>query len=292
MKLQHKVILGTVQFGLPYGINNQLGQPSQDTVNAILNLAYDNGINLLDTAESYGNAQKVIGNFHRSFPEKVFSVITKLNPKSSFKNIKEQIFNDIIELNVNSLAGLMFHSFNDYIDHLEGFDEMKELKAIGVIDRIGVSVYNNEEFKFLIDEGIVDLIQLPFNIFDNMNHRGELIKAAKLKGIELHVRSVFLQGLFFMNPDNLNSKLLPLKPYLKYIHDLVNNSETTIEEVCLAYTIGQKDIDMVLMGVETVDQLESNLNVIRKIEISEDFMSKINSIKVVEKELLSPVNWK
>ena len=142
----HKLILGTVQFGLNYGINNYNGKPKQDTVNVILKRAFDSHISTLDTAEVYGDAHRIIGSFHRNHPDKIFKVITKL-PKVFNTTIQSKILGYLDELHVEKLEMIMFHSYASYVDHLDTLDVLLELKNRGIVGGIGVSVYDNYQIE-------------------------------------------------------------------------------------------------------------------------------------------------
>lgn len=117
----HKLILGTVQMGLPYGINNSVGKVSLKDSHSILEYAFENGIKLLDTAEAYGNAHQVIGSFHHSRPEKTFEIITKL-PHEFDARINEKVDQYLKELKVGQLHALLFHSFSSYKKNIDNFN--------------------------------------------------------------------------------------------------------------------------------------------------------------------------
>ena len=287
-----KIILGTVQFGLDYGINNSSGKPSFESITAILNTSHQNGIVMLDTAEAYGNAHEVIGNYHRQ-SENRFQIITKFSSKRDDlpTNIEDRIALHLDEMHVSYLYAYMFHSFGDFENyfsrHSKGLDNLKKK---GIIHKIGVSVYTNEELNKLLNYSEVELVQLPFNLLDNNHQRGLLLKRAKERNMEVHTRSAFLQGLFFIPPNELPGKLLPLKPYLETIRFEVSKRNMTINDLALNYNLQQALIDKVLIGVDNVEQLQQNLTSMSE-EIDTDLMALIDSIEVKELNLLNPVNW-
>ena len=287
-----KLILGTVQFGLDYGINNKLGQVSKEIIHEILDLAYFKDIKILDTAEAYGNSQQRIGDYHRNSHNR-FEIITKFyanTSKDKTFSIKERILNDLETLHIESLYCYMFHSFSDYNRYFSLFkDELLDLKSNGIINKIGVSIYTNEELEEVIKNNEIKLIQLPYNLLDNDVLRGNSISRAKEKGVEVHARSVFLQGLFFKNIDDLPDTLKVLNPYLNILHNLCKN-EYKMNELALNYVTGKKYIDKVLIGVDNVEHLESNLLSFNKL-IPKDLVNQIESIKVKEIKLLNPSNW-
>jgi aryl-alcohol dehydrogenase-like predicted oxidoreductase len=287
-----KIILGTVQFGLDYGINNRSGKPGAEMVASILDLAFKNHIRLLDTAEAYGDSHEVIGNYHRSSPHK-FNVITKFSAGRSdlSKHLEERISRNLEVMNVDNLYGYMFHSYTDFETHYTTFrNEIKDLKEKGLIKKFGVSIYTNNEFEKLLNHDGIDLVQLPFNLLDNNNQRSSLLAKAKEKGIEVHTRSVFLQGLFFKKTDELPQKLAALAPYLQQIHKISDDNHLSINDLSLNYAARQKHIDHVLIGVDTAAQLQQNLDSLQH-DLSSDAMSQVDELHVKEAELLNPANW-
>lgn len=287
-----KLILGTVQFGLNYGINNTKGKPSSENIKNILDTAYKNGIYLLDTAEAYGDSQEKIGEYHLNSSNK-FEIITKFSAtvKNLPFNITERIKKNIATLQVNNLYCYMFHSFKDFDSYFKSFHkDLSSLKKEGIIKKIGVSLYTNQEFEKVLKFDDIDLIQLPFNLLDNTTKRGEILSKAVKKGIEIHTRSVFLQGLFFKKTTDLSGNLKPLNKNFDKLHNLCSDSYK-MNDLALNYVHSQEKIDKVLIGVDTVDQLLDNLSSIKK-EISSDTIEEINNINVEQNELLNPSNWK
>tara|TARA_B100002052_G_scaffold293064_1_gene315611 strand:+ start:926 stop:1801 length:876 start_codon:yes stop_codon:yes gene_type:complete len=287
----NKLILGTVQFGLNYGINNNEGKPSKKKVKDILDYAYLNGIRFLDTAEAYGDSQIRIGEYHRLSTNK-YNVITKFFPqaKNMSKKIYERVNNNISNLGINELYCYMFHSFKDYNDYFTIFKkDLNLLKQKGKIKKIGVSIYSNDELKVLIKNNDIDLVQLPFNLLDNSRKREKILLKAKSLNIEIHTRSVFLQGLFFKDQKNIPVQINKLIPYLKKINSLTTKSR--LNDLALNYVYSKDYIDHVLIGVDNVDQLKSNINSLEKCSTKNKF-AEIDKINVKDYLLLNPSNWK
>lgn len=292
MQIADKIVLGTVQFGLKYGINNNVGKPNEKLVESILNLAFSNGIHILDTAEIYGNAQELIGNYHKS-SENRFNIITKFSSSRNDlpQNLTERIKKNLETLGTSSLYAYMFHSFHDFKKYFNTYKaEIKQLKKSTIFRKFGVSVYTNDEIEELLQYEEVDLIQLPFNLLDNTVQRSSVIKKAKAKGIEIHTRSAFLQGLFFMDPKTLPAHLLALGPYLNEINKISEKHDLNVSSLSLNYVVQQPYIDNVLIGVETLHQLQDNLNALQN-TISRDAVQQIDSIAVKEIDLLNPSKW-
>lgn len=283
-----KLILGTVQFGLNYGINNLLGKPEKESVFDILSYAYENGIKYIDTAELYGNAHELIGEFHKSNPTRKFNIITKF-PHEFEDSLDNKINDYLSQLEIDYLEAILFHSFESYIYHKSHLTNLVKLKSKS-IKYIGVSVYTNEQMNEAIDDMNIDIIQIPFNIFDNLNLRGELIKKAKSKNKIIHTRSAFLQGLFFMKKNNPNSIRIKLENELKIVENISLKSSIPIGSIALNYCLVQTNIDGVLIGVDSLEQLKENID-FAKNKIPNKYLDEINSITINNIELLNPSKW-
>lgn len=289
--MSNKLILGTVQMGLDYGVNNYSGKISFSESCAILLEAYKNGIVVLDTAEAYGNAHQVIGGFHRLNPEVKFKVITKIPDIKVFYSVEQKIKKYCEELNVDVLEVLMFHSFDTYKNCNKDLDVLESLKRDGVIKHIGVSTYTNEQIEELLLDDRISVVQLPFNLLDNESIRGDLLKKLKIKGKIVHTRSAFLQGLFFA--ESSKNKLIynELSAEIEVVKKIAKSENTTIINLAQSYCVNQKNIDNVLIGVDSVKQLVDNLEALNYV-ISTESKSKINAIKVKNTDLLNPSLWK
>ena len=287
MLLNHKLVLGTVQFGLPYGINNTKGQTEKVEAFKILKTAKNNGIDTLDTAPAYGSSMQTLGDFFKN--DNSFQVISKFHGTTE-KEIINSVDAQLKVLNRTSLDVLLFHSYKDWLENPSVIAVLKQLKQEQKVVKIGVSLYTNNEFSVAIESGLFDVIQVPFNILDNYSLKGDLLKKSKSKGIEVHTRSVFLQGLFFKSIEKSPSFFSPLTEPLLRIHELCRENNLSIHELALLYALHQSDIDRVLIGVDTEAQLLMNIEVLKK-DISLEVIEEINKITVEEVNLLNPVSW-
>ena len=198
----HKLALGTVQFGSDYGVTNQRGQVAIEEVKNILDFAKDNGIGVLDTASNYGNSEKILGEIGIND----FQIITKTTSSKDGVNGIIKGFNQSLEqLNRKTVDGLLIHN----IEEVESkqfefiFKELTELKQQGLINKIGFSTYTPEQVDFVLNNFDFDLSQVPFNVFDTRLLQGGQLQRLKNKGVEIHARSVFLQGIL-LDFDNLS----------------------------------------------------------------------------------------
>ena len=288
-----KLILGTVQFGLNYGINNANGKLSENEVFKLLETAYDLGINTLDTAEAYGDSHKIISNFQKNSQNK-FNIISKYSSSNIEypSDLIQRIQVHCLDFNVNYLEGYMFHSYIDFINNFNKDPEiLNKITNSGLVKKIGVSVYSNDEIEGLLNFKNISLIQLPFNLFDNEYQRKEILEKAKERNIEIHTRSVFLQGLFFKNINTLNTIFSSLKSNLTKLKTLTQNYNLDMNSLALNYAIDKKYIDKVLIGVDSIDQLTTNIESIND-EFDNSIFKKVDSIKIENKKLLNPSNWK
>tara|TARA_B100000965_G_C19593450_1_gene759008 strand:- start:232 stop:1107 length:876 start_codon:yes stop_codon:yes gene_type:complete len=287
-----KIILGTVQFGLDYGINNNLGKPSFNDFCKILNFAYSNGIKFLDSAESYGNCHERIGKYHFTYPLNKFNIITKFSPDREDlpKNMVERVKKNIEILKVKNLYCYMFHSFFDFNSLFSKYkDELLLLKKNKLIKKIGVSIHSNHEINEVLKYKEIDLIQVPYNLLDNIKKRNKTFLKAKEMGIEIHTRSVFLQGLFFKEINSLRGNMRVFKKYLQNLNNII--LDNNMDDVALNYAFDNKSIDAVLFGVDNLNHLRTNLKSLLIKNGLDNIFSKINEINFEEESMLNPVNW-
>lgn len=274
----NKIILGTVQFGLQYGVNSA-GRPSEETVKDILAEAAKGGIATLDTSSAYGNSEEILGECITT--DEDYKIVSKY-PKGEIP-VGEMFNSSLKRLKVNQLYGYLLHHFEVYRNNPKVWDEFVALKESGKVQKIGFSLYTPEELQFILDnKSPFDLIQVPFNIFDKKFL--PLMKELHEKCVEIHVRSTFLQGLFFKDRDALPEKLKPMKKYLLQLDEFSEQSGLSISEIALNYNLQNPYIDGVLIGVDNVLQLQTNLASVKHIPVDIE-------IKVKEQELLNPVNW-
>ena len=251
MSLSHKVGLGSVQFGIPYGVSNNNGQTTSEEVTKILNYANKSGIAFIDTASAYGNAEEVLG-----FNDlNNFKIISKFMPQEENNSISFQLKTSLEKLNVDLLYGYLAHRPLSLLDNQKQWEELLVLKQENKIKKIGFSLNEPKELDLLLNKGMMpDLIQVPYNYFDNRFK--DILIDLKSKGCEIHTRSTFLQGLFFSDIQKLPSFFDQVK---KDINQLQINYKNNLSEVLLKYVLSLEFVDVVIMGVENEKQLKNNL---------------------------------
>ena len=258
-----KIGLGTVQFGLDYGISNPQGITPATEVKNILKLAGESGITILDTAVSYGRSEEIIG---QSIPdESSFKIVTKTPifkkdriDKADATRLKETFLQSLKRVKQPTIYGILVHHANDLLvpGGLYLWQAMEDLKATGLVKKIGVSVYTSQQVDKILDQYPVDIIQLPINVLDQrMLLEGHLSKL-KSANIEIHARSVFLQGLLLLKPETLPAQFNSVKIHLKHYHETLQAWGITPVQSALGFVLGLNEIDVVICGVNHHQQLE------------------------------------
>ncbi len=271
-----KLGLGTVQFGMEYGISNQGGITQPDEVKMILKYAAQSGIDLLDTAYGYGTSEQVLG----KIGTKGFKIVSKFLPATSNTSIPTQVQLSLQRLKTDKLYGLLAHRPLDLLKHPQTWDYLQGLKIKSIVKKVGFSFNSVSEIDLILNRGFIpDLVQVPFNYFDSRfkPYMIELIK----QGCEIHTRSAFLQGLFFIRPDKLNPFFDEIKPTLVSLQKLTN-----LQGRLLNYCLKQTFIDKVIVGVNTLEQLKQNIaSLEKKDDLPLLFDQEINN------NILSPSEW-
>ncbi len=281
-----KLSLGTAQFGLDYGINNVLKKLSYTQVEEILNLAFENNIRFLDTSPAYGDAELKIG----ALVNDNFNIISKFPFVSNAAALKSALFSSHEKLRTKKLYGYIAHNANNLIEIPQLWSTLSQLKEENRIQKIGYSVYTTDQLEKLLNIDLIpDLIQLPYSLLDRQFEK-YFIKLKKL-GVEIHVRSIFLQGLYFMNPDSLPAKLKSFHESLVELNKICNDLQTNLGMLALNFVTNNQLVDRVLIGIDSKWQLIDNIELYKNCNLNSKQIEKIRLIEVKDKELLNPVNW-
>ncbi len=252
--------LGTVQFGLPYGATNREGQVSQAVAGEMLRLAWARGIDLLDTAAAYGNSESVLGQL--ADPSRPFRLISKTLPltgeigQTGLEAVAQAFNNSLTHLKVDCLDAVLVHHANNLLgaggEHL--YRLLMDWQEAGQVRRIGVSVYTGDELERLLAKYRLDLVQLPLNVFDQRLPKAGWIARLHEAGIEVHARSLFLQGVLLAAPDSLPLHLQVLAPQVADFQQSAAIQGLSPAAACLAYAAAQ-GIDYGIIGALNVNQL-------------------------------------
>jgi aryl-alcohol dehydrogenase-like predicted oxidoreductase len=285
-----KLIIGTAQFGLNYGINNIIGKTREKDVFSILDYAFENGIHQIDTASAYGDAEEIIGRYFKESKSEKWKVTTKFSFVNE-KNMTDSLEDSLHKLSVNVIDTVLFHSYNDYNIYKDQLSEFNEKNKNKHYNFLGVSVYTNEEIEKILDDNNIDVVQAPYNLLDNSTRRGNVFSKLKRKNKKIQVRSVFLQGLFFMKSDQRPINLYHLKQPLEKLIELCKRYSLSMHQLALIYVLQNSLIDGALIGVDSHEQLVKNFEGTMG-AIPELLIKEIESINVSDERLLNPSQWR
>lgn len=297
---ENKLVLGTAQLGLDYGIANKTGKPEENKAFEIMKYAVDNDIYYFDTAYSYGNSEIIIGKFlntYETYKNKI-NIITKMVPlkkeKLNEKNINNHFFESLHRLEQGSLYCYMVHDFNDIVNNCNVINKIfLKFKDKGLIKKIGVSVYDKSQIKFLLKNFNFDLIQIPINIFDQRLLEDDTLIDLDKRGIDIYARSVFLQGLIFLEKNNLPSKVKNVKKQLEKLNNISLKFNLSKEEIALIFVNSICEIDKIVIGIEKIEQLKRNIKIVNNFKNFNKIKSIINfkNFVVEDENIIDPRKW-
>jgi len=277
--------LGTVQFGLDYGISNEIGRTQEAEVARILAEADRLGLRVLDTAPGYGEAEQVLG---RALPAGCrFDIVTKTR-RGAEATVTADFDRSCRLLQRPNLYGLLVHHAEDLLGAEGGrlMDRLIELKRSGRVRKIGVSVYAGGQIDALLDRFTIDLIQVPINVFDQrLIHSGHLSKL-KQAGVEIHARSVFLQGLLLMAADRLPSHFNGIRTTVRAYHDTLAAHGLSLAAGALGFVRSLQELDVILVGVNSLDHLNENVSAFQA-EARIDY----SGFAIADESIINPQNW-
>jgi len=285
----NRLALGTVQFGLPYGIANQTGQVSSLDAKAMLRLAADRGVDTLDTAIAYGVSEECLG----QIGTEGFKLVTKLPSLPDECTdvgawVEQQMADSLARLGVSAVYGLLLHRSLQLLEP-NGFylnQALQKLKDQGQVTKIGVSIYSPSELELLTPKFSLDLVQAPFNLVDQRLHRSGWMQRLKDSGVEIHTRSAFLQGLLLMAQANIPAKFSPWHALWSRWHRWLTCHDISSVEACLAFPLSYPEIDRVVVGADNLKQLEQIINAANRQPIND-----LPNLQSEDETLINPAQW-
>jgi aryl-alcohol dehydrogenase-like predicted oxidoreductase len=286
----NKLALGTAQFGLKYGIANQTGKINSKEVKEILKLAKKENFDLIDTAIAYGDSEKMIG----STGIKDFKYVTKLpTPPKDCKDISswvaEKVESSLIRLGVQSLYGLLLHRTENFLENYDKklINALNSVKLNGLVKKIGLSIYDPSECEKALSLTRIDIVQAPLNIMDRRLESSGWLSKLHSEEIEIHTRSVFLQGLLLMPRNKIPKKFDRWSKYWdKWSLELKKN-KISATEACLLYPLLLPEIDRVIIGVDNLEQLNDIVKKSKTQQSNIDLSFMISD----DQNLINPTNW-
>lgn len=275
----NKIGLGTVQFGVDYGISNSSGKTDEFEVQNILNFSAEQGISILDTASAYGDSETVLGRNNLT----PFKIVSKFLLNSDSDSVLGHLEETLISLNQSSIYGYLAHRPLSVVENTKIWDSLNYAKSTGKVKKIGFSFNDTHELETVLDIGIVpDIVQVPFNYFDR-RFIPYILELKKLN-CEIHTRSAFLQGLFFCNVEALNPFFNEIKPVLL---DLQQYGDQ-LPAMLLDWVVKHEFIDHVIVGVNNKKQLCENLEALKSLK---SFVALPILTKSISENILTPSLW-
>ncbi len=285
----NRLALGTVQFGLPYGIANQTGQVSRSEAKAMLKLALVNGIDTLDTAIAYGDSEACLG----EVGTQGFKVVTKLPalPEDCGevkKWVNQQVSTSLAHLGVTKIYGLLLHQSEQLLGSNGAalYQALQALKESGQVQKVGVSIYSPSELDALIPHYRFDLVQAPFNLVDQRLYSTGWLQRLKDADVEIHTRSAFLQGLLLMNQADVPVKFTAWDDLWQTWHRWIAAHDISAVQASLAFPLSFPEIDRVILGADSVSQLTQIIS-------AAQWRANIDwpNLQCDDESLINPANW-
>lgn len=284
-----KIALGTVQFGMKYGISNQFGKVPPDEIRSIIRVAYNRGIKLLDTAISYQDSEKYIG----EYCDAQFDIITKIPaiPKE-INDVSHwalsQFESSLKRLNSTQILGVLLHRPEDLLgpNGTDLYRALRILQDTGKVRKIGISINSFNEVTEITNKYKLDLIQAPFNVIDRRLYSSGLLKRLKDNNFEIHTRSSFLQGLLLMDKSERPVKFSKWKNIWDIWSDWLSINSTSCLQGAIKFPLSFPEIDKIIVGVQNSHQLMDILNA-----TEENFNIDFPIIQCDDEDLINPSKW-
>ena len=285
-----KLALGSVQFGLNYGVSNKVGQVVAAEAKQILLLAKKKKVEVLDTAISYGSSEEVLGNIGVN----EFRVVTKLPSLPTDQSaiscwVRDQVEGSLRRLRQKKLYGLLLHQPQDLLG-LNGdqlIQALVDLKNDGFVQKIGVSIYSPDELDEVYKRIQIDLVQAPLNVVDRRLQYSGWLDRLKDDDVEVHTRSAFLQGLLLMERSKIPQKFSRWSFFWDQWHEKLQDSAASALEACLAYPLSLEQVDQVIVGVDSAAQLLEILHSTKNVNEGPDTSFMCST----DLDLINPSSW-
>ncbi|HAZ10362.1 MAG TPA: aldo/keto reductase [Candidatus Omnitrophica bacterium] len=291
----NKLIIGSANFGLKYGVANNKRLTKKD-IFEILRYAKKLGVFGIDTAKGYGNAEEIVGDYLKLQREKSFKIITKILHKDykGVQSVKDEVRDSLKKLNVKCIDFLLLHSFETYQEYKDtAITAFEELIKEGYILHWGVSVYYPEEARQVILDGFSNFaVEFPLNIFDRRFLKRDFLKGLKKKKCFLFARSIFLQGLFFLSEKGLTGNFETVKENVLQLNALSQRFKIPLSDILLLFAAANPYIDGIIIGVDSKEQLKKNLGFYKNLKKYQMMKHLLDKLEVNDERILLPYLWR
>ena len=299
MLTSNRIGLGTAQWGLKYGVSNKVGRASDEDIKSIL---FDAGgvDRIIDTAVSYGVAEEILGNYNLQGLK--YRIVTKTRPfkdrnlstSESIAYVRSDLKESLSKLDVPQIYGLMVHSSSDLLG-LRGqalWKEMVELRESGFVSKIGCSFYSPKEFFKLSEEFDFDIIQIPYNIYDQRYVISGMAEFAFSKKIEVHLRSIFFFFFLLINATSIQRVSNDLFKKQQAFEKISLDSGYDKLTLALMFALRGGFQERLIVGTELFSQWKNLKDIAnQKIEFIDHFYSRLKALKTGNEEIINPSKW-
>lgn len=291
------LMIGTAQFGLPYGVANTSGQPPFEEVCAILQCAHEGGINCLDTAPGYGESEGVLGRAleatglreHMTVVSKVLRDVTEDSSAAGAATVaRQEVLRSLQRLKLEALPVCLIHTQQGF----RFIEALYQLKDEGLIRHVGCSTASPEATLEILRSGLCEAIQIPTSILDRRFSHGEVFREARARNVAIFVRSAYLQGLILMEPEQVPGDLTAVIPALQELRALAGEIGISLEELALRYVLGLEGLTCAVVGVESVQQMQRNVEICRKGKLDPEIQKRAEAMQFDLPDLIfEPWRW-
>ena len=281
-----KLGIGTAQFGLNYGISNKLGVTPYNEVAEILDFAIAEGCDTIDTAAAYGTAERIIGSYLSQTNSNCVKVVSKFKSSDSF----EGDYKTSRALLKHNLYGYLAHEANTLIRNKELREQLIKLRDLERV-RVGASVYTQKEIEKLLQFSILDVVQIPLNVLDHRLIKSGILKELKNHNIEIHVRSVFLQGLFFLPEQEISVGFPSAKKAIYIVRQLAKENDLSVSDLALLFVNSIPEVDRFIIGVNSRIQLKENFLSLKKSYNCSITQTLLDELNFDDEKILNPTLW-
>ncbi|GAB3915734.1 aldo/keto reductase [Larkinella terrae] len=298
-----QLTLGTVQLGLNYGISNSAGIPDREESFRMLHYAAQAGISTLDTARQYGYSEQVLGDFLEKTGDRyALNLVSKFKISPAHFGNLERAWSEVRQSVVESLTALGIRQLPVCLHH-KGQEDMRDvihilptilhrLKEEGLIDIGGVSAFRPEDVEYILDEEVMEATQIPLNIFDQRLLKTGLLNQLRAQSKLVFVRSVFLQGLFFMNPAQLNGTPKKAAHLLIALQNLAKRAQMSVAQLAFSFVRDLPAVDSIVFGAVNQQQIQQNSELLAGPPIPPELLAEIQEVfDSVEEEIITPAVW-
>ena len=287
--MKNKIILGSANFDQIYGIKKNFIKKSE--IKKLFDLALKNKIKTIDTSPLYNKSEKIIGLLNNNR----FKIISKIpKPPKNIKRenikkwLKQNVMISLKNLKIKKFECLLLHNANSLLckNGDEIYKGIRNMKINGLTSKIGVSIYDFNVLDKILKKFKFNLIQVPFNILDQRLVEKGWLKKLKKRKIEVHARSIFLQGILLLKHNQLPKKLIKFSKKLMVWENWLKKNKFSSLQVCLSFVLNQRQLDGIVVGYNNTNQLNQ---ILKLKQIKNNF--SLPNLNIKDKKLIDPREW-